>query len=109
MHSHHSPLGPSPDEVHLARDPSVRKALLTIAAACDNPQPLPPVTDWPALCSAAEAHRLMPLAHPLIAESDCPEELKQASRHQVVLLAAFGMAQERVHARALTALSAAGV
>jgi hypothetical protein len=110
MHSHsHSPAATLPNGFHQSHDPSVRKALLSIAKACENSPPLSPVNDWAALCSAAAAHRLMPLAHSLIAASDCPDDLKQASRRQVALLAAFGMAQEREHARALAALAAARV
>src|SRR5579859_429155 len=111
MHSQHTTHAHAhtPHGVQRAHDPSVRKALLTIAAACHNPAPLPQVSDWAALRSAAHAHRLMPLAHTLLADSNCPEELKQASRRDITMLTAFAMAQEREQARALAALAAAGV
>lgn len=93
----------------MARDPKLREALLTIAAAPFHPQPLPGVSDWDGLIEAADVHRLTPLAHGLVQASSAPDEIKQSSRRQAALLAVHSAAQEKQHARVLQALSDASI
>jgi hypothetical protein len=91
------------------RDPNLRAALLTIASACHDPRPLPPVTDWAALVEATEAHGLLPLAQGVIQASACPELIKTSIRANAARRAIRFALQERQHAAVLNALAVAGV
>ena len=93
----------------MAGDQTLREALLTIASACHEPRPLPPVTDWAALLQLADAHRLLPLAYPLIQQSACPPAIKRESKSQMALLTLHWIEQDKQHARVLNVLTAVGV
>jgi hypothetical protein len=102
------PTDPGQDQLG-GRDSDLRDALLAIASAGTNPRPLPPVSNWPALLHAAEAHRLLPLAYAQIQHAPCPADIKHRSRIQAALLGLQWKVQEQRHALALKALAEARV
>ena len=100
--------GPSAAPESIVPDGSLGRALLAIAVAQWERRPLPPSLNWGALLSAAAAQGLLPLANPLVQESDCPPDVKQAFRLRALGMALRGRQLEDELGGILEALEGAG-
>jgi len=90
-------------------DRALREALLACARPHHEAQTLPAVSDWPALLAAAQLHRLVPLAHQRLKESDCPELVRAAFRASALALALRTKQLQAALTGVMDALRVAGV
>ena len=86
-----------------------REAVLAFAAAAFEARPLPTVRDWDSLLKEAHSHRLVPLASRLLADSACPDDVKQTFRRGALAWAARSLQLERELTAVLSEFEAAGI